>query len=980
MIQTCAKCSRVNPADAIYCYYDGLVLGGHNRAGGPVAVGAMPFNSPFVFPDGHSCRSFNELARACNIRWNEARELLQKGLIESFLTGLGRLDLVMAAQEARKFPDPDRALDQLLARLPCDKEALAAPQLQVESQEINLGVIEPGQERHLEIRLDNSGERLLYGEVTVSVPGQQPAWLSLDEKPGVVQRSFQFQEHMVLPVRLQPDRVRASDKPLVATLNIDSSGGSATIQIRAEVPVKPFPEGVLKGAKTGRRIAELAKKQPREAAPLFENGAVADWYKSNGWEYPVPGPAASGLGAIQQFFEALGLAPAPKVTINKKRIEWTGAPGASLEMEFHLQTPEKKYIFAHGTCDQPWLQVERAQLKGNSATLKVRVPKVPDRPGETLKATLTIQSNGAQRFLIPVTLTVSGTSRRPATMPSMNPFDFDAPAPVAAEEEEEAIPVVAIADDEIVAVVQAVEDIPAVAVVEAVADPHEVPEVATVQAVEAVDEVPVIEATEPEPDLRDRERDRDRDRDRERERERERDRERDQERERDRERAKERDRESVAASRAREGVREKPDEELPEYQPRHKKSKAGGGLMGHLLPLLILLVALGGVAAWDFVNPEIRGLASTSDLPTLEMLFDTGTSRFALEVIDPLDPRNADRRKALSPTPRGATRPSGNTGNVCVRFGGKTGEDFIFGKTTRGIATRTQQNPLSAPRKGWITTFYYDVAQMEVIQEVELVKGLSDSLDTCLVKYTITNKSNDKKTVGLRVLLDTYIGTNDGVPFVIPGEPGFITSRFELGEKAIPQYLEAIENPDDPKNPGTAMRLGLRFDNSNIEPPSKVIICGYQDGFSNKRWDVDPQEAIKKDSCVLIYWAESSLNKNEKRVLGYSYGLGEVQGDGRLALSAPAFVAPGSEFVLTTYVHKAEPGQTFRAILPAGFSLAAGESEEKTIKEKADRIPLYWRIKAPAQSGNTPVPIRVEGAGTTSRPVRVVVRDRSIFG
>ena len=28
MHQTCAKCSRVNPGEAIYCYYDGFVLGG----------------------------------------------------------------------------------------------------------------------------------------------------------------------------------------------------------------------------------------------------------------------------------------------------------------------------------------------------------------------------------------------------------------------------------------------------------------------------------------------------------------------------------------------------------------------------------------------------------------------------------------------------------------------------------------------------------------------------------------------------------------------------------------------------------------------------------------------------------------------------------------------------------------------------------------------------------------------------------------
>jgi hypothetical protein len=63
-------------------------------------------------------------------------------------------------------------------------------------------------------------------------------------------------------------------------------------------------------------VAEKAKAHPREAAPLFEQGVVSRWYKDNGWTYPVQGPASSGLAAVQQYFEALGLTPAPKVDIS----------------------------------------------------------------------------------------------------------------------------------------------------------------------------------------------------------------------------------------------------------------------------------------------------------------------------------------------------------------------------------------------------------------------------------------------------------------------------------------------------------------------------------------------------------------------------------------------------------------------------------------------------------------------------------------
>src|SRR5579871_383790 len=120
MVQTCNKCSRANPAEAIYCYFDGFVLGGHGRNGGPVAVGSQVFNSPFVFPTGHSCRSFDELALACQEDWAAARDLLAQGYLEQFFAGVGRVDLVLAAKEAAQFPDRDRGLDQLLAKLPSD--------------------------------------------------------------------------------------------------------------------------------------------------------------------------------------------------------------------------------------------------------------------------------------------------------------------------------------------------------------------------------------------------------------------------------------------------------------------------------------------------------------------------------------------------------------------------------------------------------------------------------------------------------------------------------------------------------------------------------------------------------------------------------------------------------------------------------------------------------------------------------------------
>src|SRR5262245_6782493 len=133
MPHTCAKCSRVNPDDALYCYFDGIALNGQGRAGGPLTIGAQAFATPFIFPSGRTCRSFDELARACQEEWNAARELLRQGFLGAFFGGLGRADLALAAEEAKRYPDADRGLDQLLAKLP--SRVVAEPHLRASPSE-----------------------------------------------------------------------------------------------------------------------------------------------------------------------------------------------------------------------------------------------------------------------------------------------------------------------------------------------------------------------------------------------------------------------------------------------------------------------------------------------------------------------------------------------------------------------------------------------------------------------------------------------------------------------------------------------------------------------------------------------------------------------------------------------------------------------------------------------------------------------------
>ena len=134
---------------------------------------------PEESPNGQACRNFDQLATTCQQNWVAALDLLKQGFLASFFGGLGRVDLAVAAQEAAKFPDPDRGLDQLLAKIP--SQVLEAPKLQAEPGEVNLGRLAIGTDRTIELHLRNNGMRLLYGSVA-----SDAKWLTLGELPGPV--------------------------------------------------------------------------------------------------------------------------------------------------------------------------------------------------------------------------------------------------------------------------------------------------------------------------------------------------------------------------------------------------------------------------------------------------------------------------------------------------------------------------------------------------------------------------------------------------------------------------------------------------------------------------------------------------------------------------------------------------------------------------------------------------------------------------
>ena len=903
MSLVCAQCSRVNPADAAYCYHDGAALAG--RVGGPVHAGSAAFPSPFVFPDGTACRNFDQLAMACQERWASAVELLKEGFLGGFFGSVGRVDLAMAAKEAAQFPDPDRGLDQLLAKLP--SQALQAPKLKAEPREINLGQMKVGDVRDTELHLTNLGMRLVYGTVASDCK-----WLAFgDGGPGSEQKLFQFGAEAILPVHVVGKNLRAGTKPLEGRLLVESNGGSATVTVRAEVPITPFPGGLFAGAMTPRQVAEKAKAQPKDAAPYFEGGAVKAWYESNGWPYPVKGPTMPGTGAIQQFFEALGVAKAPRVEIGTKEITLSGDAGQALTAQIDVSSPEKKIVYAWASCDQPWVEFGTSKLNGRTAAVPVTV-RVPNAPGQTLEAKVHVTANGNQKFAVPLRLTVvKGDPTLPPTPAAASAATVDA-APFETLGFGPATAAGPPADDNPFAI-----DAPAIP-----------SNVAT---------LPPAAATAPLP----------------------------------------------AATT---GPAPPPTPVAP--QP---------GRWMHLAPLGLLGLVLLGVVARDLFVGATAGVGGGSDVdPTrrIAVNFDYNFGKAAKGAkvtfsdrmtfgIAKLDPDNR-----TGPGRRLIYGDFGHTNSTILLVDGK---ERVFGHRAAG---RWIVPPRDVGRYGGKTaTYQFKDEPIAVTQEVSIVPGESIEvapeeyrrlLDTCLVKYKVENRDRKPHQVGLRVLLDTYIIDNDGVPFTIPGAKELVKTQKDFpSAKEVPDFLQILERPDV-KDPGTVAQLTLHI-SDRLDPPTRVSLTQWPGNALKDHWKV-PMQPMSGDSAVVIYWDQEELAPGKSREMGFTYGLGSVSAE----RSTLGVTVGGSTFVggdLTVVALVAEPkAQTIRLDLPPGLSLHADTPavqdvppREKT-PEGVRAVPVTWRVRADGSGEyNLVVTTDPEAAHSVQQTRRVKILPKSLY-
>jgi len=271
--------------------------------------------------------------------------------------------------------------------------------------------------------------------------------------------------------------------------------------------------------------------------------------------------------------------------------------------------------------------------------------------------------------------------------------------------------------------------------------------------------------------------------------------------------------------------------------------------------------------------------------------------------------------------------PSSNTSYTTIFTDGKPN---IYGGSFVTAPHISGKSNISVARYG----------DIEVKQILSIVKNTATGREDVIeIKYAVKNNSNIAKQVGVRVMLDTMLGSNDAAPFRIP-KIGEVTTEREFTGNDIPRYFQAFDSLSSPN----VVSYG-NFLSGSIRP-DKVQFVNW-DRISGKQWDYKIAAGQSNgDSAVSVIW-DRKIPAGKEETYITRYGLSELVQDLRppleTTLSGDSEVSIDNEkmeyapYPLTIYIQnigKADAKNvTVDIELPEGIKVKGEENLQVKIPE-----------------------------------------------
>lgn len=350
--------------------------------------------------------------------------------------------------------------------------------------------------------------------------------------------------------------------------------------------------------------------------------------------------------------------------------------------------------------------------------------------------------------------------------------------------------------------------------------------------------------------------------------------------------------------------------------------------------------------------------------------------------------------RPIDPTPRVRvqTTPEGRFGLVTLSGNPDDPSDDQKRLTFHhlGLTNNTRvlvdgRTPLFGSREGTTTippgasadeesVMVWEFRDVRVRQTLRLVAGdISRRTDSLRVSYTLENVGQRRRNVGLRVMLDTLIGDNDGVPFLVPGREGLITRPLTLEGRAVPDFVQSLER-DDLTRPGVVVDIGLSLAEGE-ERPGLLTLTHWPGEDAD--WDYSRDNPFVDDTAVGLYYLERSLAPGASRSMGFTYGLGTLSSTASrnpsLSLTTSGPIRAGSSFWLMVLVKNPKQGQSVALMLPAGLKPLKPTDLRQQLAAGGAYTQLSWLIDvAPTTLGQVEVKAALDPTGVTERQTLMV--------
>lgn len=275
-------------------------------------------------------------------------------------------------------------------------------------------------------------------------------------------------------------------------------------------------------------------------------------------------------------------------------------------------------------------------------------------------------------------------------------------------------------------------------------------------------------------------------------------------------------------------------------------------------------------------------------------------------------------------------------------------KNYIFG----GRHGEFEQVPI---RSSQGITCIWSANNIHITQELKFINNpITQNMDTVEISYKIWNRGSKTHRIGFRIVLDTFLGKQDGAVFQIPGI-GQVTTEKSLSSSMIPKYWYSC---DDLTSPRVCAQGILKI--RNFLSPDKVILAGYH-RFKNHLWNFPVKEgrSLRKllfypnDSAMGIYWKPRKINPKANIAFKTHYGSYASTATNNKIFGlflGGATVTLGESFILNADIQNITPYKIKKAkaqiILPNGLQLLDKEKTEKEIGSlKPEEIKrVSWNI------------------------------------